>query len=331
MAKNNKKNKKKNNKKNKNSKKKATSKNIQSTIRKAPEKESFYKKHYKALLIIPFLLLVLAITQIAYQTATTGSFISKGIDLKGGITITAITNQANVGLIESTLKENYNYDFNIRTISELGQLKGIIVEASGETNSPEELKEMENNIVKELETMNMITNKDYSVRVIGPSLGDSFFQQTIKAIIIAFILMGAVVFYYFRTLVPSGAVILAAASDILITVAAINLLGIKLSTAGVAAFLMLLGYSVDTDILLSTRVLKRKEGTVYERVTSALKTGTVMNLTTLAAVSAALILTQSEIIAQIMIILLIGLLADVINTWIQNAGILRMYAEKKKL
>ena len=93
---------------------------------------------------------------------------------------------------------------------------------------------------------------------------------------------------------------------------------------------MLIGYSVDTDILLSTRVLKRKEGTVMDRIYSAMKTGLTMNITTITALIVGLILSESEVISQIMIILLIGLFVDIINTWIQNVGILRMYLEKKK-
>lgn len=150
------------------------------------------------------------------------------------------------------------------------------------------------------------------------------------AILIAFVFMGVVVFLYFKTIVPSTAVILAAFSDMVITLAIVNILGIKLSTASIAAFLMLIGYSVDTDILLSTRVLKRKGGDVISRVYSAMKTGLTMNATTLAAVVTALVLTQSEVIRQIMIILLIGLFVDMINTWIQNVGIIRLYLEKKR-
>jgi len=58
-----------------------------------------------------------------------------------------------------------------------------------------------------------------------------------------------------------------------------------------------------------------------------------MNVTTLAAVGISLLFTSSEVITQIMTILLIGLLADIINTWIQNVAILRLYLEwqeKKK-
>ena len=57
--------------------------------------------------------------------------------------------------------------------------------------------------------------------------------------------------------------------------------GMKLSTAGVAAFLMLIGFSVDTDMVLSTRLLKRKEGTVMERIYGATKTVPTMIFTTM--------------------------------------------------
>ena len=92
---------------------------------------------------------------------------------------------------------------------------------------------------------------------------------------------------------------------------------------------MLIGYSVDTDILLSTRVLKRKEGSVLDKTVDAAKTGLMMSLTAIAAVLIALIFTQSSVLKEIMIIIIIGLLADIIYTWIQNAGILRWYLERK--
>ncbi|GAF71428.1 unnamed protein product, partial [marine sediment metagenome] len=119
------------------------------------------------------------------------------------------------------------------------------------------------------------------------------------------------------------------ALDIVVTLAIVNVIGMRISTAGIAAFLMLIGYSVDTDILLSTRVLKRKGGTVLDGILSAMKTGLTMSITTLIAMSVALIFAQSLILKQIMIILLIGLLVDLPNTWIQNAGILRLHLEKK--
>ena len=67
-----------------------------------------------------------------------------------------------------------------------------------------------------------------------------------------------------------------------------------------------------------------------ERVYGAMKTGLTMSTTTLVAIGVALIFVESEVVKQIMIILFIGLLVDLVMTWIQNVGILRMYIEKKR-
>jgi preprotein translocase subunit SecF len=81
----------------------------------------------------------------------------------------------------------------------------------------------------------------------------------------------------------------------------------KISTAGIVAFLMLIGYSVDTDILLTTRVLNKKN-TLNKEMFGALKTGLTMSATTIIAVSTALIIVIpfASVLNQIFTILLIG-------------------------
>ncbi|MBW2979226.1 protein translocase subunit SecF [Candidatus Woesearchaeota archaeon] len=280
---------------------------------------ALYEKHYKKLMIIPFLLLLFAIIQIAYQTVTTGDFIHKGVSLKGGVTIT-IQKPISVHELELFLKKKFpKADIQIRALSKAGKQTATIIEASD--INPEQLQ----SALKE----NLGNDVEFSTEVMGSALGESFFKQTTKALIFAFIFMAIVVFFYFKTFTPSIAVILAAVSDIIVTLAIVNLLGIRLSTAGIAAFLMLIGYSVDTDILLSTKTLRRKENPV-QGIYAAMKTGLMMTATTLTAVTIALILAQSPVLKQIMTILLIGLLVDLPNTWLQNAGILRIYLERKK-
>ncbi len=285
-----------------------------------------YENKYRILLIIPFLLLILALVQIAVQTAMTGDFVNKGVTLKGGSTIT-INKEISLSLteLESFLKDNFKRaDINVRSITSAGKFVSIAIDSDAQNQ--EEINVLLDVLTKKLG----LVKEDYNIEVMGSSLGKSFFKQTMIALLIAFILMGFVVLIYFRTIVPSLAVILAAFSDIVVTLAIFNLTGIKLSTAGIAAFLMLIGYSVDTDILLSTRLLKRKEGSLTERVYGAMKTGLTMSATTLTAIVVALIFVESEIVKQIMIILFIGLLVDLVMTWIQNVGILRLYLEKKK-
>jgi preprotein translocase subunit SecF len=287
-----------------------------------------YDKQYKKLLIIPFVLLFIALVLIFYKYSTTGEFIEKGISLKGGTTITIpMVKGVNIEELRASLLSSFpGRDINIRELSRIGQSSGIIIEADVDPEETDELSSFLEKVERELS----IKKDDYSIEIIGSSLGESFFRETIVASSIAFLVMGIVVFIYFRSFVPSIAVILSAFSDIIETLAIVNLLEIKLSTAGIAAFLMLIGYSVDTDILLSTRVLKVTEGTVFEKIKGAMRTGLMMSGTTIVAILTALIFTQSEVIRQIMIILLIGLGIDLINTWIQNAGLLRLYVERKQ-
>ncbi|MBT4935311.1 protein translocase subunit SecF [Candidatus Woesearchaeota archaeon] len=288
--------------------------------------KTIYEKKYKILLLIPFILIVLAIIQIGVQTAVTGDFVNKGISLKGGSTITIdYDSSIDISAIESTLNQKFPLaEVSIRMLSSAGITTAVAIDSDAQET--QEIDVLVNFVKTELN----LNDNQYSVEVMGSSLGSSFFKQTVIALFIAFLLMGIVVFIYFRTLAPSLAVILAAFSDIVVTLAIFNLTGIKLSTAGIAAFLMLIGYSVDTDILLSTRVLKRKEGTVMDRVYGAMKTGLTMSSTTISAVLVALIFVQSEVVKQIMIILFIGLLVDLVMTWIQNVGVLRLYLERKK-
>ncbi|MBU1111188.1 MAG: protein translocase subunit SecF [archaeon] len=288
--------------------------------------KNLYEKNYKLLLIIPFLILVLSIVQIGIQYSVTGDFVNKGISLKGGSTITVNQEFSEQELInlEAALNEQFPLaEISIRKLSSAGQMIGVAIDSDAQDN--EEI----NALSEAVEELANVSADDYTIEVMGSSLGASFFQQTKWVLLIAFILMGAVVFIYFRTVVPALAIILAAVSDLVVTLAIFNLTGMKLGTSGIAAFLMLIGYSVDTDILLSSRLLKKKEGTISSRIYDAMNTGLTMSATSISVVLIAFLLVKSEVVKQIMLILLIGLFVDLIMTWIQNVGVLRSWLERK--
>jgi preprotein translocase subunit SecF len=135
----------------------------------------------------------------------------------------------------------------------------------------------------------------------------------------------------FRTFIPSIAVIFAAFSNIVFALAVVDYMGIKLSAAGIAAFLMIIGYSVDTDILLTTRALKKTEGTLNSRIYGAFKTGIFMTMTALVAILPAFFIVTGlpDSFRQIFLILALGLTADIFNTWMTNAGIIKWYCDAK--
>jgi preprotein translocase subunit SecF len=168
--------------------------------------------------------------------------------------------------------------------------------------------------------------------IFGILLGKSITGKYSNITMIFVAILGVFLLYtYIRNSIPAFAVILSAFSDLIMMLAVVNLLGIRLSTAGIAAFLMMIGYSVDTDILLTTRVLKKRHS-INQEMYDAFKTGITMTLTSLVAVAAALIVVYNfqSVLNQIFTILLIGLGFDIINTWTANASIIKWYAEKNK-
>ena len=126
---------------------------------------------------------------------------------------------------------------------------------------------------------------DAKVDQIGETFGKTLQSQAVLALIFSFIGMAIVIFVAFRTFVPAVAVVLSAFADMVMTAATMNIVGIPLSLGTLAALLMLIGYSVDSDILLTNRVLKR-QGKLNDKLTGAFRTGIIMTSTTLAAAAA---------------------------------------------
>jgi preprotein translocase subunit SecF len=322
-------------------------------------------------MIFSMLLVIFSFVVIGLHYAKTGDFVNRGVSLTGGMSLTLKAPTNNTMTQESLqsylIKTFPDADTNVRTFGSASSLK-FSIEASGvnETDLINALKPK----FPELTDTDFANNK----QTIGPTFGQSFFTQTLKAIFMAFLFMSIVVFLYFgesmrdkwiaailtitgayimfhanslityiipliifvilaviyiRDSIPAFGIMLCAFSDIFFSLAIFDLFGHKLSIAGVAAFLMLVGYSIDTDILLSVRVLKRKEGNVFYRVVDALKTGITMSICALVAVTVAYFFTHSIVIKEIMFVLIAGLIGDIIFTWIQNAGILRWHLDKK--
>lgn len=176
-----------------------------------------------------------------------------------------------------------------------------------------------------------VEKKNFNSRTVGPTLGKTFREQGLKAVIAAYILITVVVFFAFRSVIPSVAVLQAAICDPLIAFGLMSVFGIPLEPATLAALLMLIGYSVDSDILITSRVLRRRSIGVDERIDSAMNTGLFMTGTTIVVMIVMIIvsstLTQIMTLYNIALVLLLGLVVDLMTTWFTNAGILKWYLE----
>jgi len=267
----------------------------------------------KQLVVIPLLLLVISLVLIGFNIASTGMPVTPGIDFSGGTAVTIYTSDSKAQL-QSTF-ESYP-----------------LVDISEGVDSGKFLKfeAMDDDKFKSLTAL--VTDKYPDARIdqIGESFGKTLQYQAVLALIFSFIGMAIVIFISFRTFVPAVAVILSAFADMVMTAAMMNLIGIQLTLGTVAALLMLIGYSVDSDVLLTNRVLKR-QGKLTEKLKGAFETGISMTTTTLAATIAMLIVAwigSVQILTEIAAVLLIGLVFDILNTWLTNAAILKWYVQK---
>jgi len=270
------------------------------------------KHDHKKLIFIPLGLVLISIIILG----TMG--INLGVDLRGG-NLATVNGVSYSPEIQDYLITNLG-DSTIKVRSIYSPLnEGFIVETGPNVDS------------SKLITLINARYPDAAVSVqnVGPSLGASFLEQGIQAVLLAFLFMAIIVFIAFRMPIPSAAVVFSAFSDMLVALAFMSLVGIELSRYTIAAILMLIGYSVDTDILLTTRVLKEKGDTINQKVRNAMKTGLMMTFTTLAALSSLYIFSTSEVIDDIAIVLIFGLIADLMMTWIFNTGVLKWYVMRR--
>lgn len=277
-------------------------------------------KNYKKFMIIPILIFILSLIIIGNNYIKNGEIINKGIDFKGGSqVIVELSYPITLTEVERELSRDIGGETIIRTTKGAEQI--LLIDSD---------KKIEKKEIEEILDKNNIKYESISIQSIGAALGEAFWHQAQIAIVIAFLAMALVVFITFRSVVPSLAIILAGSFDIIFAIAAMDLFGIKLSLGTLAALLILIGYSVDTDILLSTRLLKREsEGDLDSRIVSSMKTGVTMTVAGISAFVVLYLVSTSVVLDQIALVIIFGLLADLPYTWIQNMGILKWYLKRR--
>ena len=280
-----------------------------------------YNMPRKKMIGIPLVILIVCIGILCFSYASNGSPVKLGYDFTGGTAVSVPSSKA----VEEVEQKYQGYDLlfvreiGSRTMLQFGPM-------SSEKNS--QLKE---EITGEY-------GEDVMFSHTGAAFGRDLQRWAEIAVLMAFALMATIVFIVFRHPLPSFIIVFCAGADIIIAMAMMNVFGIELSLGTVAALLMLIGYSVDTDILLTNKVLKERKHS-KEDFKRIFKTGYTMTTTSLAAIVVMFLVstfsylftsyTQISILREISAILIFGLVADLWNTWLFNVGMLKSYIEKK--
>ena len=319
-----------------------------------------YRKHYRKMVIVP---LVLFLVLLYFLPS-----LRLGIDFTGGISISFTTEEEiPPDEIVSSLKSSFGIA-EVSVTPLVGVKRGYIVEMS----YPPEVKKVydllerwrggdeaaleELNRIVAIEDVNRVDESvtsyvddvkerivekirelapdasDFVVQDIIPVLGTEFWNTMMNIAFWAVVLLFLVILIYFRHPVPIVIMLVSALFDGVAMLSLMGLTNIPLSLSTMAIVLMMVGYSIDTDVIASTYVFKRrKEGGVYNQAERAFWTGATMSVTTLIAmivIYAVGFLTRNLTVIRIANVMIYGVLADIVITWMFNAPLLIWVGEK---
>ncbi|WP_459191202.1 protein translocase subunit SecF [Halosimplex sp. J119] len=261
----------------------------------------------RQLAAVPLALLALALLVLVGWYLVNGVPVTLGIEFTGGTEVQIATD-----VPQSEVKQALDFDDSVQPVA--GSNEYIVTTQSTDTDA----------IRSQVESAGY---EIVSIQTRSASFGADAQGLALKGIAVAFIGMSVLIFVLFRSFVPSIAVVLSAFSDIIIPLALMNVFGIKLSLGSVAALLMLIGYSVDSDILLNNHILRRR-GSFYESTYRAMQTGVTMTVTSIAAMSVMYIVSslfKIPLLPDLAIVLVFGLVVDLMNTYMMNLSLLRWY------
>lgn len=272
-------------------------------------------------ILIPLVILLISIIILGYNFSSTGDFILRDIDLKGGTLISIETDSpVDSTKIETLLTGRYGSALVSSIQTTTGY--GVDIQVGKDVNVDEIIKS-----VKELG----VPVKSFSSESIGSFLGNLFFEQVVFILAVGFVLMSIVIFLVYRSPVTSFGIVFASLANILTTLAITSLLGIKISFAGFAALLMLIAYTVDTNIVLTNKVLRVLPENFKTQYKKALSTGLTLIVTITLTMLVVLLLSPSKLLLNVSQILIVGFIFDLPYTWIFNSTVLEWWVNRKRV
>ncbi len=260
----------------------------------------FYK-NLKRLIYLPILLFIFACGIYLYNYLTIGSFFPKDFTLEGGLKITTSYNSNLEKEFYNTFINKYGNNLKMEKLN-----NNLVITITGKSYDLKEIKDFFKD-----------KNIEYNLEEISPLLGKDFLKNLFKTILFSFIfviIIMKLVYKEWNLALSAGRALF---FNIFITLA-ISTLFIPLSITTLPAYLMILGYGIDTNIALINNMLKEKKLEKIKRYQLAFNTGLTMDLTTLIVLFVGILLANNLVFKNIFFVLMIGLLVDIIDTWILN-------------
>lgn len=274
---------------------------------------------HKQLIAVPLIVGAIFGTVIALHWYNERSPVPLGLEFSSGSYIriqnVEIPSETTLEKLKSAFEKQFESSAKIHTYRNEGS---ITIETSANLL---EVQAKEN--IKTLLSETQITGTpQISIETMGSIITQKYKDQARNAAIATIIAMAIILFIALRDFPAIGGILSVIGLDFLGILGGMAILGIPLTLSSMAGILLIFGYAVNTNILLSTNILRRKGGTPRERASRAMNTGIKMSSTSAVAMIALNLMTKAPELKQISAILVIGILVDMLNTWLLNSGLL---------
>ena len=264
------------------------------------------------------------------------------IDFKGGTLIAVeYTKPVNINDFRSKLSDvsisGQKFDFSSAEIKHFGNTSSISLRIANIEDEPENFSRDMIQVLKNIYPSSIPTDKkDFvlSKDKISPKVGSELSGKAVMAIIYALSLILIYISLRFEFIFAIGA-IAAIAHDVIITLGIFSILGYEISLSVIAAFLTIVGYSLNDTIVIFDRIreniktLKRGSivDTVNKSINESLSRTIVTSLTTLFVVLI-LYFFGGEVIHSFSFALIVGVLVGTYSS-IFVASLIVVYMQPK--
>ena len=264
------------------------------------------------------------------------------IDFKGG-TLVAVqyTKPININNLRSELKtvtiNGQKFDFSTSEIKHFGNESNVSIRIASIEDEPENFSQNFIDFLRNIYPDSLPENKDEFILLLdtlSPKIGSELSGKAIMAILYALTLILIYISFRFEFIFAIGA-IAAIAHDVIITLGIFSILGYEISLPIVAAFLTIVGYSLNDTIVIFDRIrenmkTRKKDpvvATVNRSINESLSRTIVTSLTTLMVVIT-LYIFGGEVIHYFSFALIIGVLVGTYSS-IFVASLIVVYLQPK--
>ena len=219
-----------------------------------------------------------------------------GIDFKGGTAIgLSFNEEVNIQEIRTVMQsvsiQDQEFDLSKEEIKYFGSNKDVIIKINSQDNTPENFGQGIVNHIYESMPTKVPQDKNMFVLSLGavsPKVGSELSGKAFWSIISALVLILFYISIRFEFKFAIGA-ILALVHDIIITLGVFSLTGYEITLSTVAAFLTIVGYSLNDTIVILDRVRENMkssgtvlfESTINKSINQSLSRTLITSLTTL--------------------------------------------------